>query len=156
LAGQRQALEVRSPTDGQVLTWDIERLLAARPVQRGDRLLTVADLAGPWELELRIDDDQAGHVLAAGSLQPEPLRVSFHVATEPGVRYAGRLRAIGTATEVDDAGRPTVWATVALDDAPAQPQPGATVVAKIHCGRRAIGYVWLRPLFETVQGRLFF
>ena len=31
---------------GQALTWNLEELLAARPVERGQSLLTVADLYG--------------------------------------------------------------------------------------------------------------
>ena len=29
--------------------------------------------------------------------------------------------------------------------------PGATVVAKVHCGRRSLGYVWLHDVIEAVQ-----
>jgi hypothetical protein len=35
LAEQRRRLTVTSRIDGQILTWDLERLLASRPVQRG-------------------------------------------------------------------------------------------------------------------------
>ena len=119
--------------------------------------MTVADLDGPWELELRISDDQAGHVLAAQQEFGPPLPVSFILATDPGVPYTGQLRELGTATEVDDAGRPTLFALVDLQAASVpQPRPGATVIAKIHCGRRALGYVWLRQIFEAIQSRLLF
>ncbi len=54
LAHQREILEtqqrdlvVRSPIDGQALTWNLEELLEARPVERGQSLLTVADSTGP-------------------------------------------------------------------------------------------------------------
>jgi hypothetical protein len=79
------------------------------------------------------------------------------LATDPGVTYAGHLRELGTATEVDDSGRPTLFALVDLPAASVpQPRPGATVIAKIHCGRRALGYVWLRQIFEAIQSRLLF
>jgi len=157
LAEQRRQLEVRSPTRGQILTWDIERSLAARPVQRGEKLLTVADLDGPWEVELRVDDDQAGHVLRALRERGPQVPVSYILATNPGVHYEGRIREIATATEVDDMGRAKVWAIVDIAGATLpQPQPGATVIAKIHCGRRALGYVWFRPLFEALQSRWLF
>ena len=35
-------------------------------------------------------------------------------------------------------------------------RPGATATAKIHCGRRAIGYVWFRDLWEFVQSKVLF
>lgn len=151
---QRQQLEVRSPTRGQILTWDVERLLAARPVQRGERLLTAADLEGPWEVELRIDDDQVGHVLKAVRDSGTPLDVSYVLATDPGERFSGHLRDLASSTDVDEAGRVKVWAVVEIADANLpQRQPGATVIAKIHCGRRAVGYVWFRPLIEAIQAR---
>ncbi len=154
---QRQQLEVRSPTRGQILTWDVERLLAARPVQRGERLLTAADLDGPWEVELRIDDDQVGHVLQAIRDTGTQLDVSYVLATDPGARFPGQLREVATSTDVDDAGRAKVWAVVDIADSTLpQRQPGATVIAKIHCGRRAVGYVWFRPLIEAIQARWLF
>jgi hypothetical protein len=38
----------------------------------------------------------------------------------------------------------------------AEPRPGATVVARIHCGRRALGYVWLHEVWEFIQSRVLF
>jgi hypothetical protein len=34
--------------------------------------------------------------------------------------------------------------------------PGAGVVARIYCGRRAIGYVWLHDLIDAVRVWLVF
>ena len=31
----------------------------------------------------------------------------------------------------------------------AEPRPGATTTAKIHCGRRSIGYVWLHDIWDA-------
>ena len=136
LSAQRRQLEVASPTDGRILTFDLERLLAARPAQRGDKLLTVADLDGPWELELRIADDQAGHVLAAQRESGPQLPLSFVLATDPGVKYRGQLRDIAAASELDNAGHPTVFAPAELvAPGPPSPWPGATAIARIHCGR---------------------
>jgi hypothetical protein len=155
LTKQQQQLTVCSPADGWVLTWDVERLLAQRPVKRGEQLMTVADVEGPWQIELRIDDDEAGHVVNARQLLGPNLHVSFALAGNPGERLAGRLREFGTATEVDDAGLAYVSATVALEPMENVPfRPGATVVARIHCGRRPAGYVWFRALLEAVQGWL--
>ena len=30
-------------------------------------------------------------------------------------------------------------------------RPGGTADAKIHCGRRALGYVWLADLYHYIQ-----
>jgi hypothetical protein len=157
LAEQRRQLTVASPIDGQILTWDLERLLAARPVQRGERLMTVADLNGPWELRLRIDDRSVGHVLAAQQESGLDLEVSFLLATDPNTRYRGRIGQMGSAIELDDAGQAALSALVPLNAGQVpQPRPGAAVVARIHCGRRPLGYVWFRQVIEFIQSRLLF
>ncbi len=164
LAAERADLEIRSPLAGTVLTWNVHDLLSARPVTRGQALLTVADLSGPWVLEIRVPDDQIGHVLEADKDKQstnagKQLGVSFIVATEPGTTRIGRVKRIALATETDKAKGATVLVTAEFDrsSVPANELlPGATVVARIHCGRRSLGYVWLHQLWETIQSHLLF
>ena len=157
LTQRQRDLEIRSPIAGQLLSFDLKRLLADRPVRRGDRLMTVADLEGPWELKLKIDDDQVGHVLAAWDKAEGRQSVSFLLIGQPGLRSQALLREIGTFTEIDDAGRAVVTAFASIEDAtPSGARPGTTVIAKIDCGRRPIGYVWFRAVLEAIQSRLLF
>lgn len=164
LAAQRSDLEMRSPIAGTVLTWNVRDLLAARPVTRGQVLLTVADLSGPWVLEIRVPDDRIGHVLTAEESQKSagrdlPLDVLFQVANEPGATHSGEVKRIALATETDKAAGATVLVTASFDRSTipaAELRPGATVTAKIHCGRRSLGYVWLHQLWETIQSHILF
>jgi len=152
LEAQRGELTVRSPLDGQTLTWNLRELLEARPVQRGQTLLTVADLDGPWELELYLPDYRAGHILAARAQQGAELDVSFALTSEPGTVYRGKITDMALSTRFDEKSEPTVLVTVGLDRKEVEGlRPGATVIAQIHCGRRSIGYVWLHDLFEAIQ-----
>jgi multidrug efflux pump subunit AcrA (membrane-fusion protein) len=154
---QRSQLTVRSPMQGQVLTWDVKQLLEARPVQRGQVLMTVANLAGPWLVELQIADDQAGHVLDARRQTAAPLPVSFVLATDPRTTYAGTIERIAMRTQLDANQRPVVTATVSVDRRQlTELRPGATVIARIDCGRRALGYVWFHGLLEAIRSRLWF
>jgi hypothetical protein len=152
LEQQQADLVVRSPLAGQALTWNLEELLAARPVERGQSLLTVADLNGPWVVELHVADKRAGHVLAAREqLQPD-LNVSFALTSDPGTVFQGRLVDAALSTELDDNGEVTVRTIVAFDRAEVSAlRPGATVLARIDCGRRALGFVWFHEFFEFVQ-----
>ncbi|MEX0718853.1 MAG: efflux RND transporter periplasmic adaptor subunit [Planctomycetaceae bacterium] len=155
LESQREELTLRSPIDGQVMTWDADRLLRARPVRRGQAVLTVADLAGPWVLELEVPDGDAGHVLdARDGLGPE-LRVSFLLATDPRRTYERTFDSIAGTTETNAAGEPVVRIEVPVDrgEIP-DSRPGASAIARIHCGRRAIGYVWLHGLIDAVRSWL--
>ena len=65
LRRQRDQLVVHAPMAGTITTWDLEQLLLNRPVQRGQQMLNVANLDGPWVAELKVPDDHIGHVLDA-------------------------------------------------------------------------------------------
>ena len=150
LTAQEADLELRSPLSGTVLTWNAQELLASRPVTRGQALLTVADLSGPWVVELRVPDDRIGHVLEAqDSLAKHEadgkLAAAFLLATEPGVNPSGEVQRIALATETDKTQEKstgtTVLVTVSFDRSQIPPdelRPGASVVGKIHlaAGRR--------------------
>ena len=152
---EQAALDVKSPLAGTVITWDAERQLAGRPVKRGDTLLTVADLSGAWELVLDLPDQSAGHVLDAHQKRPE-IPVTFQLGTDPGHVRRATVSSLSPATQLSAENQPAVRVTADLDDnSPANFRPGATVVARLHCGRRSLGYVWLHELFEAIRLRLF-
>lgn len=157
LKGQRDELVVRSPLTGSVITWNVRQLLEARPVQRGQVLMQVADLRGPWVLEVEVPDDRIGHVLAARDRSQADLDVTFMLATEPGIAYRGKIDKVAMSTDVRPPEKANVLVTVAIDrDAIPRLRPGATAVSHIECGRRSIGFVWFHSLWETIQKKVLF
>ena len=157
LLDQQQAeLTVRSPIAGQVLTWDVLNCSPC-PIERGQLLLTVGDADGPWELEIRVDDDRVGHMLEARCAAAEPLDVTFLLAMDPDHRFQAQVRDVAMNTDVLENAGPQVLVTATVDRA-ALPRlrPGASVLARIHCGRRSVGFVWLHDLWDAVRTRLFF
>lgn len=151
-------LQIASPIDGEVLTWDVENLLESRPVVRGQMLMTIADLRGAWVVELRIPDDRIAHVASALRSSRQPLGARFILATSPERRYLGRLERVSPATDVLGSDAPTVSAIVRPEDQAAMKslRPGATVVAKIDCGRRSVLYVGFHGLVHVIRSRLLF
>ena len=139
------------------MTWNVRQLLEARPVQKGQVLMQVADLGGPWVLEVEVPDDRIGHVLTARErLRREP-DVSFMLATEAGTSYRGTIEKISLATDVRPPDKANVLVTVRIDrDEIRELRPSATAVTRIHCGRRAIGFVWFHSLWETIQKKVLF
>lgn len=154
---QRALLEIKSPIAGQVLTWDVEDLLLDRPVKRGQLMMKVADLKGAWVLEIHVPDRDIGHVFDAHAESDEPLRVDFVLATNPNITYEGRIQDIAMTTTVGSDGEATVLVTVELDeDEVEELRPGASVIPRIDCGRRSIGYVWFHGVFDWVKTRVLF
>ena len=153
---ERAELAITSPIGGEVLTWGLEDELTLRPVRRGERLMSVANSNGPWQLDLRIADRDIEHVLAARDEQGS-LGVSFILTSHAGEQFTGTVREIAVATELNEHGQATVLVRVDVDrDELETLRPGAGVVANLHCGRRSIGYVWFRELFDVIQTKLLF
>jgi multidrug resistance efflux pump len=157
LKAQQDDLLVRSPLTGTVVTWNVRQLLEARPVQKGQVLMQVADLGGPWVLEVEVPDDRIGHVLAAQERLGRDLNVSFMLATEAGASYRGTIEKIALATDVRPPDKANVLVTVRVERDEIQGlRPSATAVSRIHCGRRSIGFVWFHSLWETIQKKVLF
>jgi hypothetical protein len=67
--------------------------------------------------------------------------------------FRGTVQELAARTDINGDRRPVV--NVQLDfDHSALPElrPGATVHAKIACGRKSLGYVWLHDVVEAVRG----
>ncbi len=158
LKSQQAESEVRSPMDGEVLTWNVGQLLEDRPVSRGQVLLTVGDLSGPWKLDLRLPAQRAGFVLAAKEAQGDkPLNVSYLLVMNPRQHYQGTVSRLGMRSETAEDNAPYLSVSVDIDPSFLENRtPGAGVKASIRCGRRSVGYVWLHDLVDTIRTRLFF
>lgn len=115
---QRSSLKLVSPIDGQVLDWDVASLLVDRPVQRGQLLLSVANVNGEWVLELKPPEYELGYIQAASQEQSSPLVVSFLLATDSSQEYQGVVDTISSSAFVDDDGRAYAIVTVRLDHPP--------------------------------------
>lgn len=152
-------LTLRSPIAGQVVRWDLIRSLKSRPVRQGQLLMQVVDPAGPWQLELRIPDRHVRHVLAAQAATKDAKRLSvrFLFRMSPKTTYSATLDEVHLATDLDQDGELSTLAKVTLNpkDIP-DLRPGSSVIAKINCGSRSLGYVWMRELLEFLQTRVLF
>lgn len=157
-------LIIRSPMDGQIVTWDLENRLKDRPVQQGQALLRVADPDEDWELDLHMPEDRMGHIAraekAATEVRHEKLPVSYILATEPGATEKGTVKEIKNTAEIQEKDEGNVVVIkVAInkqDIKEGDLREGATVTGKVHCGRRSLGYVWFHDLFAFIQAKVLF
>lgn len=150
-------LTLPAPISGVIATWEPQRQLQDRPVSAGTLLLTVIDETGPWRLEARLPEVDAGPVLLARQrAKGEPLKVEYLLATHPEQRYFGRLLDVAIRTEnLED--QPMIYLVIEPDPQAMPPlRDGAEVRCKIDCGERTLGYVVFRELIEFVQSRVMF
>jgi hypothetical protein len=164
LEQQRQELEVRSPIDGEVITWDLEGRLLHRPVQQGNVLMEVVNTKGKWQLELRMPEKRMGHIdrylRELKAEDPEAsLPVEFILATHPNKTFQGQVTEINERAEVRGEEGVTVQIKVDLEDEEGLPEhlrPGAEVSAKIMCGYKPVGYVLLCDAIAYFQRNIAF
>jgi multidrug resistance efflux pump len=150
---KKHDLEVRSPIDGVIVTWQVRDRLTLRPVEKGQSLMSIADKTGPWELEVHMPDDRLGHINRAAIAAKQAgreLTVDYILATDPGTRHHGDVRG--------EAGN-TVLVRVTIDPERHEKEElgaGATVTARIACGKRPLGYVWFHDVIAFVQSQILF
>jgi multidrug efflux pump subunit AcrA (membrane-fusion protein) len=159
LKHEREQLIVISPIAGRVLTWDVGHQRAARPVERGEVLVTVADLLSPWQLELDVPDERMGYVLQAQRDLQVNLPVKFRLGAEEQATHDGRILEVcqtaNRPTEKSSRQSPTILTKVSLNAPELEAEfgdkvrPGMSARAQIACGRQPVGYVWLHDLWDA-------
>lgn len=148
---ERLATRVTSPIDGEVLTWDASALLSGRPVERGQVLLTVGNVAGPWIIEAHVRERDIPELWRGQSAVPE-LPVEFTPSATLSRTYRGKVTEIARVSDVNERGETTVRVTIAFErDAQDVLRPGATVLPKIDCGTHSLGYVWFREIIHAIK-----
>lgn len=157
LDAQQQGLTLVSPIAGQILNWDIEETLQARPVSRGDSLLKVAEVDGPWVLKLEAADRRTKHILTAQAESETPLPIAFHLVSEPGVTHQATLSEVSQVIDVgSETDEPAALLTAQFDKSEVDfLRPGVSVTGRVYCGTRSLAYVWTHELWEAVRRRLF-
>lgn len=157
LSQRRTELKVVSPIKGRVATWDVERLLSRRPVSRGQRLLTISDTAGPWELELRVNDEDTSDLFAAMKDNKTP-SLDFVIITAPERVHSTKLKSVSETVELRSQGEPP--SLLCQADVPENLSTaaveGMSVRGRIHCGRRPAAVVVFGKLWRMIREYVLF
>jgi multidrug efflux pump subunit AcrA (membrane-fusion protein)/uncharacterized ParB-like nuclease family protein len=155
LERQLELTEVRAPIAGAVLNQRPEELLQ-KPVTRGEPLFRIAPLHESWDLEIDLPEAEIGHVLearqrAAGA--PAPLTVGFYLHAYPQRRFTTVLRQVAPQAAVArDRNVVRLTADLPPDLPDIKPQMGGE--AQVYCGRRSLGYVLFRGVFDFFRTHL--
>lgn len=150
-------LQIRSPSDGIVISWDVEDMLRGRPVQAGNAVMTIADPSGPWELEVLMPEDRMGFIAEAQKEMGKELPVEFIMASDPAKTLHGTIDRIHEAAEVRGEEGSTVLIVVKINKGDIKDlRPGAGLTAHVVCGQRSLGYVLFHDLVAWIQSRVIF
>jgi multidrug efflux pump subunit AcrA (membrane-fusion protein) len=180
---QFRSMEVRSPQDGIITTWEAKKILIGKPVEIGNELLQIAGIEGEWLLEVEVPDDDMGPILAArhqlqedikaGRKKPDATLAAYFVTmTDPEHRYHGYVRRIAPSAETmaeseQYKNRHVVKVTIGFPAAVREDylkrnqitemRPGAEVRARVDCGKTSLAYFLFRKplqvLYESVLFR---
>jgi hypothetical protein len=107
-------------------------------------------------------DDRLGHVNRAAAEAAQAgreLRVDYVLATDPGTRHTGAVKEIHEQAEVHGEEGNTVLVRVTIDPSRHEKEElgaGASVTARIFCGKRSLGYVWFHDVLSFIQTRVLF
>lgn len=153
-------LDIYSPIDGKVSTLDVRQRLIQLPVDRGQPLFSVSDLDSNWELNLQLPEDRMGHLRKAlddSSPDAAPVTVTYRLTSEPGSEFNGKLVEVGDRADLSPTDHTNVVRLLVSVNREELPhlREGAGVVAKINCGRRALGFVLFHDVVEFAQRKLF-
>ena len=151
LEKQSEDLTLVSPISGEVVTWDFKSLLVEdRPVSRTDRLLSVAQLSGGWRAKLLVDHRDTGPVVAA--VENETAKLTFVTADSPERQKAATVTDIAKQLTTDSISGTTLSVSAEVNRSDIQDvRPGTSILFRMECGQRPVGYVWFRRLIDRLQ-----
>jgi len=155
LEREHERLQLRSPIDGTVVAWEVEKYLENRPVRRGDTLFRIAALADAWRLESAVVDWESGYVIDAYRSRKEKneqLSVEYTLASSPGERKSGKVLSISDAM-IDVAGSQNLEVIVLPDALNQNLRLGTSITISIPCGQFPRWFVWTRSIVDAVRRR---
>ncbi len=159
LEKRRDALTIRSPIAGQVVTFRVDYLLDNRPLRRGEVPLTIVNQNSDWELDLYMEESKMGHVRS--SLPDDGIyTMRYILKSDPRNQHEGTVGVedIHNRAELTEEHGNAIHLIGHANDQAALGGvlPGTEVTAKIYCGKRPIGYKWFHQLIEWIQTHLLF
>lgn len=170
---QKRMLAVTAPISGEIVTWDLKRTLpVGRPLAAGQRVMTIANTAADadWEVVAFLPEDDLGHLLrhhfpedktapTEEKLLKKKIDVTYVLQNDPSRQLHGRVKAIQRSAElIEEEGvcyRMLIEVNIDKDGNQHidhdSPSPGAEVIARVHCGKRLLGYVLFHDAWEWLQ-----
>ncbi len=165
LQDRKKDLNIYAPITGKVMTFDLANKLQSRPVQPGQILMEIAEPNGDFVLDLDMPEKRMGYVnsylrkLKDEQGEGSRLKVEFVMTVDSTKNFTGQIFEIHDRAENRGTEETTVELKAAIDnpdDLPESKRAGASVSAKVYCGKRPLGYVLFHELVAYLQKTVFF
>ena len=159
---KRSYQTVLSPIDGVVVTPRPQKRLTLLPASRDMALLEVADLTGPWQLELKIPEGRVGYVdQALSNSEDKKLPVEFKIGSNPNLTLKGNLVSVARRAVPSELGVNEFRAIVEiqpeeLENRREELRSGVGVTARIFCGEKSSGFVCFYQIIDFLKTKVFF
>jgi len=151
---QKNELQILSPIDGQVTTWQLKERLTDKPVRWGDPVLNVAQLDGDWVIVFRVPEGRVGYLLARQKeLGDEPLVLDFFLDSNPGTKFRIPIESIDHSVIQDEELGPVTMLRCSAPPDLLTKRQGASISADVDCGRESYFSVWTREMFDSLRRR---
>jgi Biotin-lipoyl like len=152
---EQERLTLRSPINGNVIAWEVDKFLENRPVRRGDTLFRIAALDQNWRIEATVVDWEAGYVTDAYQKYNDlnkPLAVEFVVSSSAGETHVGHVSQMGDSMR-DVLGSQRLDLEVSPKKPIQRPRLGTSATVSIPCGQFPRWFVWTRSIIDAVRRR---
>lgn len=165
LKSKQQKLLRTSEITGRIATWDVEKVLNARPVVTGQLLMTVFDPTAAWEIEVLMPEKRMRYLdmamTEAIKNKREYLDVEFILMTDPKITHKAKVYPDGISQRAElDTEDGAVVKIRCKPDSEAmekiQRYPDARVIADIKCGKESAAFVWFHEVVEWVRANVWF
>lgn len=155
-----ELLRIEAPIAGALVDDRIVERLQNRRVERGQKLMTLVNPSGPWELELYLPEKRLWQLKQAQSELKPSLEVEFQLsAALPGQTFVGRIVEVDRFASVREGEGNCIVVRVAFDrdDIPEEVRvAGARVEAKIKAGQQSVAYVLFNDFWQMIRSQVLF
>jgi biotin carboxyl carrier protein len=155
-------MEVRAPIDGTVITWNSQQRLNGFVVDPNQTLLTISQLDGMWQLEVKIPHIKVGYVdraLAKAKENGDDFIVAeFAMSTNPNKKYTGQLKKIAIRPHTDDSGIQKYRGIINVDPKDldfSELRPGAGATVKIFCGKVPMHKAFFHQITDWIKTNVY-
>ena len=152
LKSEQETLTLKAPISGVVAGSQLKQHLVNKPVKRGESLLQILQLNGPWQLSLNVLDRDSGYVRAHYPGKHDS--IEFYFESDAKHRFEGKVSRVTPQIDRDlnQTNYQRVYADIDRSQFDGFPT-GASVRAEFNCGKQPMWFVWSRPMIEYIQRR---